>query len=356
MLRQVAAQVGADPDEVGAENVVVSVPPNTALLKIEYTAESPGRATGVANAIANDLAETLKGLAPSIDGEPAVAMLVVSPALEPVKPANVPWTLFAAAGAALLVLMTLVVGLIHEMTTKRLHDAESVESLLHGRVLGTVRMSRPPYEKETRAGLARVLTATRLDTSGDDSDLVAVMATDDTSVGMELAFGLCASATEQGRRVLLVDGRLRGVASRSGLSSPGAGAEDGELSRDFGFSGQPGLSDLLTGTEPRDSAIQPSASGFDVLPPGTTVEIPGQLLYSDVTSKLFVELQATYDLVIVGGPAASSPMEVCAGAGVTRGVLFSLTAGATDADAVRDAAALVDPGWTVGYVLVEPWK
>jgi Mrp family chromosome partitioning ATPase len=226
-------------------------------------------------------------------------------------------------------------------------------------------MSRPPYEKETRAGLARVLAATRLDSSGDNPDVVTVIPTDDTTVGAELAFGLCVSATEQGRRVLLVDGRLRGGASSWGWS--GAAAEDGGLSRNFGLSGETGLSDLLTRTEPTGQledwpvpawglGIQPSAYGFDVLPAGTTVEMPGQLLHSEVTAKLFVELRATYDLVIVVGPAASSANEVIAWAGVTRRVLFSLTAGATDADAVRDAAALVDPESTVGYVVVERWK
>jgi polysaccharide biosynthesis transport protein len=365
VLRRVAAQVGADPDEVHADNVEVSVPPDTALLKIVYTAESPARAAVVADAIATDLTATLRGVSPSIDGKPAVVMLVVSPALEPVTPANQPRVLFAAAGAVLLALVTFVVGLIREIRTKRLRDADSVESLLQGRVLGTVRMSGPPYEKETQAGLARVLAATRLDPSGDNPDVVTVIPTEDTTVGAGLAFGLCASATEQGRRVLLVDGRLGGGASSWGW--PGAGAEDGGLSRDFGLSGETGLSDLLTGTEPTGQledwpvpawglGIQPSAYGFDVLPAGTAVETPGQLLYAEVTAKLFLELQAIYDLVIVAGPAASSPNEVIAWAGVTRRVLFSLTAGATDADTVRDAAALVDPGWTVGYVVVEPWK
>lgn len=356
VLRRVAAQVGADPDEVDADNVEVSVPPNTALLKIVYTAEAPARAAAVANAIATDLTATLKGLSPSIDGKPAVAMLVVSPALEPVNPANLPWVLLAAAGAVLLALVTFSVGVIREITTRRLRDADSVESLLQGRVLGTVRMSRPPYEKETRAGLARVLAATRLNSSGDGSDVVAVIATDDTTAGLELASGLCACATEQGRRVLLVDGRLRGVASSAGWGWPGAEVVDGDLSRDLGLSGETGLSDLLTGAEAWGSGIQPSVYGFDVLPAGTTVETPGQLLHSEVTAKLFLELRATYDLVIVAGPAASSPNEVIAWADVTRRLLFSLTAGATDADAVRDAAALVAPGWTVGYVVVEPWK
>lgn len=354
VLRRVAAQVGADPDEVDADDVQVSVLPNTALLRIVYTADSPARAAAVANAITADLTATLEEVSPSVDGRPAVAMVVVSPALEPVNPANLPWLLFAAGGAVLLALLTFVGGLIREITTRRLRDAASVESLLHGRVLGTVRMSKPPYEQATRAGLARILATTRLDSSGDESNVITLVSADDTTVGAELASALCASATEQGWRVLLVDGRLRGSVSSSSWGWPETAANDGGLSRDFGLSDEAGLSDLLTGTEPWGSGIQPSTHGFDVLPAGTPVETPGPLLHSEVTAKLFLELRTAYDLVIVAGPAASSPNEVIAWAEVTRRVLFSLTAGATDAGAVRDAGALVDPRWTVGYVVVKP--
>lgn len=88
-------------------------------------------------------------------------------------------------------------------------------------------------------------------------------------------------------RVLLVDGDLR----------------RGDLHRQFGIEGEPGLSDVLSGKAELDAAVRPSgAPGLDLLPSGAVVPNPAELLASDRLQRVLSELGRRYSVVIVDTP------------------------------------------------------
>jgi tyrosine-protein kinase Etk/Wzc len=93
------------------------------------------------------------------------------------------------------------------------------------------------------------------------------------------------------RRVLLVDGDLR----------------RGGLHRQFGVEGEPGLADLLGGKAELDAAVRSSGTrGLDVLPAGTLVPNPAELLAGDRLQQVLTELGRRYEVVIVDTPPVLS--------------------------------------------------
>jgi tyrosine-protein kinase Etk/Wzc len=88
-------------------------------------------------------------------------------------------------------------------------------------------------------------------------------------------------------RVLLVDGDLR----------------RGGLHRHFGVEGQPGLADVLSGAAELDAAVRPSGTpGLDLLPAGTLVARPAELLAGDRLQHVLSDLGRRYSVVIVDTP------------------------------------------------------
>jgi tyrosine-protein kinase Etk/Wzc len=99
-------------------------------------------------------------------------------------------------------------------------------------------------------------------------------------VSVNLAHLLAAA----GVRVLLIDGDLR----------------RGDLHRHFGVEAQPGLADLLSGATASDVALRPTGTpNLDLLPVGTLVANPSELLASDRLKQFLLEVGPRYGAVIV---------------------------------------------------------
>lgn len=92
-------------------------------------------------------------------------------------------------------------------------------------------------------------------------------------------------------RVLLIDGDLR----------------RGGLHRQLGVEGEPGLADVLSGKAQLEAAVRSSRTpGLDLLPAGTVVASPAELLAGDRLQQLLTELGRRYGVVIVDTPPVLS--------------------------------------------------
>jgi tyrosine-protein kinase Etk/Wzc len=106
-------------------------------------------------------------------------------------------------------------------------------------------------------------------------------------VSVNLAHLLAAADT----RVVVVDADLR----------------RGDLHRNLGVEGRPGLADVLSGSMGLEGALRPSGTrGLDVLPAGTLVANPSELLAGERLQHVLAELGRRYDVVVVDTPPVMS--------------------------------------------------
>ena len=128
---------------------------------------------------------------------------------------------------------------------------------------------------------------------------------------------------QAGRRVLLIDSDLR--ASRLHLH--------------FGAQGKPGLSEYLSGAcdEFQVTQIGPDKNLF-LIPGGSEVSNPSELLHSDRMKQLLDRMAAIFDWIILDSPPALAVHDASILADMCDGVLFVLRAGSTDFELAEKAS------------------
>jgi polysaccharide biosynthesis transport protein len=137
-----------------------------------------------------------------------------------------------------------------------------------------------------------------------------------------IAGSLGVSMARTGRRVLLVDADMR----RS------------QLNRLFNVRSAPGLSNVMAGEVPPSEAItQSSVQGLFILPAGTKVESPGDLLDHERLQRLIQSFGQVFDLVVIDCPPVTVAADATIVANAVTSVLFVVGAGTTSPDAARDS-------------------
>lgn len=163
--------------------------------------------------------------------------------------------------------------------------------------------------------------------------LVSATAQEGTSA---IAAGLAAAlAQERGRRVLLVEARLRAPA----------------LERALGLAVEPGLGEWLEGSAARPLPLRlVEPWGFHLLAAGAPLSRATELLGSERLRRVLAAAQESFDFVLLDCP----PLEAVADAAVIQGALdgFLLVVRARHAsrEAIRQALARLEPGAVRGVV------
>lgn len=117
------------------------------------------------------------------------------------------------------------------------------------------------------------------------------------------------------RRVLLIDADLR----------------SSRLHQLFGAPSGPGLTDYLRGEADKCEVIQNSLDGnLCLIPGGSTVSNPSELLLSDRMKKLLDLVTPFFDWIILDSPPALAVHDASSLADLCDGVLFVVKVGATD--------------------------
>jgi capsular exopolysaccharide synthesis family protein len=142
------------------------------------------------------------------------------------------------------------------------------------------------------------------------------------------AANLAVTLTQQGLRVLLIDGDLR----------------RGTLHRLLGAQQAPGLSDVLRGTHRPDAVLQELeldggvAPALHLIAAGSAARSPAELLGSEAMRGLLAEVRGQYDRIVIDSPALQSAADGMVIAGLADSVLLVLRAGTTDRGVAQQAA------------------
>jgi protein-tyrosine kinase len=114
----------------------------------------------------------------------------------------------------------------------------------------------------------------------------------------------------------------------------------------------PGLTDIVRGDVPLEDAIRAtSLDGLSLLPAGSPVTDPVELLSLPKTSETLRKLTARYDCVLVDGPPVLAVTDSTVLGTLVDSVVLVVRALKTSRAAVKRAVSLLDKSEVIGFVL-----
>jgi capsular exopolysaccharide synthesis family protein len=225
--------------------------------------------------------------------------------------------------------IVLVVGV--QYLKPKIVDPEHIAQSLGLRLIGVApRVSRPdaalsnltsvpvPFQEAVRG----IRTQIFLSSGPVSLKTIAITSANPGEGKSVIAGSLAVSMARTGRRVLLVDADMR----RS------------QVDRLLNVRRSPGLSNVITGEVPASEAItQSSVQGLFILPAGTKVESPGDLLDHEQLKRLIQSFSQVFDLVVFDCPPVTVAADATIVANAVTSVLFVVGAGTTSPETARDA-------------------
>lgn len=276
--------------------VTASVVSDTVVVEIEVVDDSAEQAALVANAVAEQLRETIDALAPvDAEGSPAVRATTVAPASVPGAPVSPNTRLDLAVGILGGLLAGCVLAVGRDALDNRVRDADVVAEMTSLSVLGSIPTYRADspvvVEADPHGPTAEAFRHLRTNLQFVDlSEPVAggrVLTVTSSLPGegkSTVAINLAAALAEDGGRVLLVDADLRRPT----------------LAKRLGLEGAAGLTTVLLGRASVDAVAQEwGGSGMRVLPAGPLPPNPTGLLGSPAMTRLVQQLRTDYDHVVL---------------------------------------------------------
>ena len=241
----------------------------------------------------------------------------------PRKARNVVIGLFGSGGLALALILLL------EAFNTRLTSPEDVRQHLRIRVLGVVPRVKqngrasPLLGNEVPGQFAEMLRGVRtnlvLAPELGAGHTLLVTSSEPSEGKTTSAANIAVSLARLRQRVLLIDADLR---------KP-------RLHEMFGEDQKPGLADVLSGKTSSRDFRKTKVSGLWLMPAGTPLRNPADLLGSPRFTKLIEELRAHFDWIVLDSPPVLAVADPCMIARVASGVLLVLDCGRTS----RDVAA-----------------
>lgn len=295
VLEPVIEKLGLDTSPKAlAKSIQAQVPLNSYLIDISVTSSDPTRAADISNAVATQLGNAVRDLAPtSSGGSAALKMTQVAAA----TPASAPFAprpkMTAGLGLAGGLALGIVIALVRSLVDTKIRTAQDLPDsparVALGQVPGAGRKHRvPALIGEPHGPLAEAYRRIRTNLQFVDASrpLRAFVITSalpgegksTTSINLALVMA------ESGARVLLVDADLR---------SP-------SIADLCGIEGAAGLSAVLIHEATLDEVVQPwHVEGLDVVTAGQVPPNPSQLVESAAMDDFLRLAQERYDLVIV---------------------------------------------------------
>ncbi|MET4705309.1 polysaccharide biosynthesis tyrosine autokinase [Frigoribacterium sp. UYMn621] len=332
-----------------ARNVSVTVPLNTSIISIVVTDSSPGRAAGIANAIASSLVDEVVKLVPKkSDGTTPIRLEPVQNATVPAAPSapNTRVALLLGLLAGLLVGLVLII--LREIASTRVRSTEQLLEFTDAPILGTVvndrAAARAPLldvelESTVRAEEFRQLRTNVLALEVTDPRHAILITSSIPREGKSVtAANLAISIAATGRTVCLVDADLRtpAIATLFALDSTALG-----------------LSDVLADGIPFADALQPwGSSSLSIIQSGSVPPNASELVGSNAAVVLFSRLRQEFDFVIVDSPALLPVTDGAILANLVGGALLVVGAGRVEARELRRSLELLESadGSLVGTV------
>src|SRR5690625_2604863 len=299
VLAPVAEELGisADSREL-ARSVTASVAADTTILTISATDGDPFFAQSLANAVANQLSDTVGGLSPERpDGTETVRATMLSEAQVPKEPSSPNTLRNLALGTILGLILGIGVALLREALDTKVRSEDDINAVTDLMPLATVPVDEaasdhPVFMRDDSVSLRadairRVRAKLQCVGFGDRPSSIVVTSSVPGEGKSTTAINLAASLADAGARVILV----------------GADLARPSVAKYMGFEGRVGLTTVLIGRVNVEDVVQPwQGTSLDVLPSGQIPPNPSELLGSRAMSRLLTELASTYDVIVLDSP------------------------------------------------------
>jgi capsular exopolysaccharide synthesis family protein len=269
-----------------ARSVTAQTAPDSLLLTITVVGAEPRLVARTADAVAEELTNVVAELSPvSRTTERTIKVTTVAEAQVPEGPTN-RRLLVLLAGPLLGLLLGVGVAGLRELLDDRVRTARQVRDVTGLDLLGTVEGPAgdgPGTVQAPSEAVRRLRTnlLAALQREGATSVLLTSPAGSEASASV--AADLAGSLVERGLRVLLVDADLRTAA----------------VGRRLGLPAAPGLSEVIAGSLPVQSALRQWQGTGLVLTAGSAAEDAGALLASPRLTALLDQVEKAFDVVLV---------------------------------------------------------
>lgn len=319
-------------DELAAE-VQASAKPDTVLVDVAVTDESPVRARDIANTLSDEFVAMVKELETPEDGSRPDARVVVeqraSVSDTPVSPQT---KRNIALGLGVGLLLGIGLAILRDRLDNTVKNRETLQEITHVGLVGTVpldkeRRSEPAIsfdrDNSTIAEAFRKLRTNLQFLAVDNPPRLIVIASSLPSEGKTTtAINLALALAESEHNVVVVDGDMRRP----------------KLAQYLGAVGSVGFSNVLSGGATLDDAIQATRfPRLSVLTSGAVPPNPSELLASQAAKKVLSDLKARFDYVIVDSSPLLAVTDAAIIAASSDGVLVMTRFGSTKREQLAHA-------------------
>jgi len=331
VIRQL--QLNESPDTLLA-SVSATPEPNTQIIDLRVTDQSPSRATDIANAIAHSFIASLARIDPSGSGRPAVQVSVFEPAVDPTTPISPKPIRNAAAGFLLGSVLALGVVILAERldsTLKGRYDVEEASGLPVLSVIPHVKTPRGHILNQagTPAGEAFRTLRSAVQYAVEDARVrvIAVTSPESADGKTSTAFNLAMAFAEAGVDACVVEADLRNPSLAKNLRLPA----------------KVGLSDCLAGRAPLDGVIlRASRPHMYLVPAGARTDKAPELFATARMSLVVSELRRRVRIVVIDTPPVLGVSDPVTLAPIVDGYIFVVRSGKTRAEHLRESVRILD--------------
>lgn len=298
VLKPVIAQLGLDvTPKALAGAVSAEVPLDTVIINLQVTNPSAEQAAKIANAVAQQLTQTVGELVPGVSNKSApVRVTIIAPASVPTSPSSPRIGLDLTLGLVGGLILGLILAFVRDALDARINSHRDVERVTDAPVIGTISLpntgaSRRRWFSGRRSRVedrARELRTNfqHVRVARQSRSVVFTSAHEDRATALTVA-SLGVELAHAGMRTLMVDGDLRKPS----------------LAAWFGVEETRGLSSVLQGEAEWWEVIQHRPPRlFSVLPAGPPMADPGALMRSSTIAGLMAEFAEHYDVVLIKSP------------------------------------------------------
>lgn len=327
------------------EKVTAKSKLDTVLIDVSVTDESPVRARDIANALSNEFVLMARELETPAEGaRPNARVVVEQRASLPVKPVVPQPARNLAAGVALGIMLGIGLAVLRDLLDNTVKDQDALEQITGKGAVGYIPFDsgirdKPAIEFDSDNSLTaeayRKLRTNLQFLSVDSPPRVIVITSSVPGEGKSTtSINVALALAEAGHSVILVDGDLRRP----------------RLAKYLGVLGSVGFSTVLAGSALLSEALQTTRHPrLSVLAAGPTPPNPSELLGSLSAQRMFKDLRAQFDYVVIDSAPLLAVTDGAILAAEADGALVVIRAGKTKRDQLAHAIGILSD---VGAVLL----
>jgi capsular exopolysaccharide synthesis family protein len=281
-------------------NIKASAKPDTVLINVSVSDQSPIRARDIANALSDEFVAMVKELESPEDGSnPDARVVVEQRASVPVEPVSPKRARNVATGLAVGILVGIGCAFLRDYFDNTVKNRETLEDITHAGLIGVIPLDKDrrvkpsivfEHDNSAIAEAFRKLRTNLQFLAVDNPPRVIMVASSLPSEGKSTtAINIALALAEAEHNVVLVDGDMRRPMLGTYLNVVGS----------------VGFSTVLSGGATLDEVLQKThVDGLSVLTSGPVPPNPSELLGSLAAKKVLSTLRSQFDYVIVD----SSPL------------------------------------------------